>query len=59
MSHEIDRTYYLQCAQKERERAASAGDIAIRRTHERLAEIYEHKVAKMSAYLQQNAARNS
>lgn len=47
MSHEIDRAYYQRCAEREREKAAQASDICIRRTHERLAETYEYKVAKM------------
>ncbi len=53
MPHEIDRAYYQKCAEREREKAAKATDVAIRRTHERLAEIYEYKVAKMRAYQQQ------
>jgi hypothetical protein len=54
MSHEIDRAYYQQCAEKERRKAAEVSDVSIRLTHERLAEMYERKAAKMLAYQEQS-----
>jgi len=47
MSHEVDRAYYRQCAIRERERADRAADISVRHSHERLAELYERKAARM------------
>jgi hypothetical protein len=50
MSHEVDLNYYRQCAEKERQKAAGVSDAGIRQTHERMAELYERKAAKLFAY---------
>ncbi|MET0366514.1 MAG: hypothetical protein ABW169_17860 [Sphingobium sp.] len=47
MTHEVDRAYYQRCGEKEREKALKAPDLAVRCTHERLAELYERKVEKI------------
>ncbi|HEX7873037.1 MAG TPA: hypothetical protein VF475_09010 [Sphingobium sp.] len=50
MTHEVDRAYYQRCGEKEREKARTAPDMAVRCTHERLAELYERKVEKILAH---------
>lgn len=57
MSHEVDRAYYQHCAEKEREKARADSDIAIRLSHERLADMYERKASKMQAHIEERSHR--